>query len=377
MGDNMKKNILLRCGTYLALMILLINAACNNNENKNVASKQANNVIKEVSKEDSTTIEAVDKEVFSKQEKEECKVSIESGKLTQSDCDTDLVCVPDIYENFNGHCRVACASEECPKGRSCQMLTTKNFTTIGAFCLPVQNKRDGQCHAPLDNNSCAKERTCLPINVSKNKKNQLVADRFLCRNTCPYGEINANDSCPLNENCLPSSIAKTGICGKAVRWATQNDIGRSFTGEVCNETEGHKFCNTELLKGLQNPAFTTCAASAKSKGNGFCLALCSTPDLDRNQDGKISQSETGSKLSCPVDYKCSTDLGRKFGLYQHISDAQNPAKHKECNLSLCDAKTPCPSQCGPGNAECLTTDDKNNLEIGVCGAPLGSCEPGN
>ncbi|MDA0712618.1 MAG: hypothetical protein O2897_01350, partial [bacterium] len=92
-------------------------------------------------------------------------------------------------------------------------------------------------------------------------------------------------------------------------------------------------------------------------------------------DGKISQSETGSKLSCPVDYQCSTDLGRKFGLNQYINDTKNPAKHKECDLSLCESKTPCPSQCGPGNAECLAVADTNGTESGVCGAPLGSCQP--
>ena len=293
---------------------------------------------------------------------------------TQSNCQEDLVCLPDIYEPAKGTCRASCASEDdCAEGRFCQQVTSLGFQKVGRFCLPQQEERDGLCQALHDPNACAQNRSCLIGDVTSDGQS-VEASHFLCRNTCPYGVAGAEKACAQGEQCIASDLEVTpngpvGLCIRPISWATQSDL----TGEMCNKTTDHRFCDQSLLKGLENPAQLSCVSLQDNEG--ICLAQCSAPALDLNGDGLLAKEEMGKRLSCPADYECNLDLSRKIGLLRMIKNKQNPTQTKVCDATKCEPNKPCPNECGPGDGECLSLPTQSGQIVNLCGAPMGTCQP--
>jgi hypothetical protein len=324
--------------------------------------------------------------VTGKHEQESCTPSMTNGEFSRSDCEEGLICTPDVHERGKGFCRVPCGfkTEEssiakdqkaCPAGRSCQIITSLQLHKQGAFCLPKQRERDGLCQAMLDAEACTNNRSCLPNYISKNPAD-ISPMSFVCRNTCPFGKPEAAAACLQNETCVPAKDRKTGICVQEITWASRKDFTPKFTGQTCNETNGHRFCNNSILLGLDKPADVTCFNPEPTKSSiGLCIALCSVPALDMDGDGKISPAEDKITLTCPVHYNCSGELARELGLFKTLPDRAKRQRKKSCDLTICPAGKPCPSLCGPGDSECIPLNSADVGQMGVCGAPFGSCEP--
>ncbi len=365
--------------TVLGLSLLLI-GACENPTSLS-SQKNANHLRDDIKKEN--LVKMIDP-LIGRHEQDSCTPVLTENEFGKSDCEEGLVCAPDVYEKDKGHCRVPCGvwtedtltkdKDACPAGRSCQILTSLQLHEQGAFCLPKQRERDAQCLAVFDSEACSNSRSCLPSSLGKNA-GVISAKSFVCRNTCPYGEKDAHLACAAGESCMPSPAGKTGICGQEITWASSKDFTPQFAGKTCNEISGHQFCNTSLLAGLKNAAEPTCFLTSAKKSRGICFALCSLPALDMDGDGQIGLKEAKKTLACPAHYTCSVELGRELGLVRMIPDIKNHQKTKPCDLVLCPSGQPCPSQCGPGEAECLTIETATGVKDGVCGAPFGSCEP--
>ena len=252
---------------------------------------------------------------------------------------------------------VPCSTtSECKDGLTCQNLTTLTFEEVGRYCLSKQTKRDGLCQAVTDDQACSDNRICAISSLLEDENGKPVARSFVCRDACPYGTPDANDSCETGELCTPYAYSNTtqtkdgkpvtctevkcqgdnddcecdmangfkceplipdviafcerkaGICGKPVRLVTYDDFtDQGFTGELCDEVTGHAFCDTSLLEGVSNPAQTLCIPISEKNSLGICLALCSGPDFN---------------LACPENYECSTQLARKLGLPEGFSTCE-------------------------------------------------------
>lgn len=366
-----------RCYTWLTVLglhLLFMNAC---------TSPVSSSLPKNTEAKNSINTDSLKSTASGKHEQESCLPMIASGEFSRSDCEEGLICTPDIYDKDKGSCRVACAllTEEdniakdpqaCPAGRSCQILTSLQLRIQGAFCLPKQRERDGLCQAALDSESCTNNRSCLPTSLSKSADG-VSAKSFVCRNTCPYGKAEAAKACLQDENCLLAPDNNTGICAQEITWANSKDFTPKFTGQTCNEISGHKFCNQSMLLGLEKAADVNCFTPQASKDTGICLALCSVPALDMDGDGQISTAEYKKILTCPANYTCSGELARKLGLARMMPDIVKRQKTKSCDLTICPATKPCPSLCGPGDAECMPMKGASE-QVGACGAPYGSCE---
>lgn len=371
----------------------------------------------------------------SKGEQESCVPKKEKSGYVQSDCSEGLVCAPNSEDQTEGSCRVSCgaiaadgkiskASEGCPTNRTCQTATSLSFDALGVYCLPQQTKRDAPCSAVTDKLACASDRMCAVSEVSKDDAGKPLATSLLCRDVCPFGSPKADESCSRGEKCIaypyestsqtsaegepvvcteskctgdfaececdrangfqctaliPGVIAfcdrSAGICATQVPFVSASDFGAGgFSGETCNEVKGHAFCDNSLFQGVEKAGQSICYQFSEKTGDGICFAFCSVPALDIDGDGKLKGREQGQKYACPANYTCSTDLGRALGLVTPIPDAKAAGGRKSCDPSKCQAGKACLSECGVGDAECLTFEGKDGTSLNFCGAPLGSCE---
>jgi hypothetical protein len=401
-------------------------SSCHGSDSKDAPKDDTKNDVKNVADEPKVNVK------IGKFESEECVPVEENGVLFAGDCSEELVCVPDIYDESKGSCQLPCGEKVgenfkkdaslCPAGRSCMVVTSLYADELGAFCMQPQTERDGPCVAVADKDACTNGRTCQLGEVEKDDAGVPLASGFICRDTCVVTPENKRGSCAGNEicmvgkmdtaierdannpkkpracvqeNCGPDStncectkaegffcgkgvnvcIRVGGTCVEEVRWTSANDLKPGdFTGEICNEKSGHRFCNTRLLGGLETPAQPICMPVTKTSDNGICLAMCSTPSLDRDGDGVISEAEKGARLSCPANYECKHDLPRKMGMSITLKDPANPSVPKSCDPAQCETNKPCPAQCGVGDAECTTVETKKGA-MSYCSAPMGSCEP--
>jgi hypothetical protein len=307
------------------------------------------------------------------------------------------------------------------------MATTLTLDELGAYCLPQQTKRDGACSALDDKEACSDNRICAVSEVKKVKKDgkeQQVATSFMCRDSCAYGTSKAHDSCSTGEKCVAYPYSSTGqtaengdpvmcteskctgdfkdcecnraegfqctpliqgvvafcdrpagICTTPVAFAAASDFENgSYSGETCNEVKGHAFCNNSLFDGIEKSGEALCVVLSEKTGDGFCFGFCSAPAVDLDGDGKLKGRETGQKLACPANHTCNTELGRKLGMIAPVGDKSAPNGKKPCDPAKCEAGKPCPSECGIGEAECLSYPKKGGGTLSFCGAPFGNCE---
>jgi hypothetical protein len=179
---------------------------------------------------------------------------------------------------------------------------------------------------------------------------------------------------------IPGLIAfcerPAGICSVPVGFAAATDFAEGrYSGPKCNEIKGHSFCDNTLFDGVEKSGEALCISLSEKTGDGFCYAFCSAPAVDSDGDGQLKGREMGQKLGCPANYKCNTDLGRMFGMVVSVGDKTSTNGKKACDPVKCQAGKPCPSECGLGDAECLTYPTKGGGQVSYCGAPFGNCEP--
>jgi hypothetical protein len=423
------------CGALVAALAL---GGCNNDLSPSADKKAVDSIAGvDATKEGDPKVTTPDPvtEVAGKHEQENCLPVLKDGVFAKGDCQEGLVCAPDSQDVSVGTCRVDCShyegdtivknAEKCPAGRSCQIAVSLDLKELGAFCLSKQTERDGECQAVGDADACSGNRICSASSLSQDEAGQVVASSFLCRETCAFGTSDANKGCPSGEGCvaspydtkpqldsagkmvacqeancqaggsncecnaaqgfackayIPGRVAicerPVGFCASMVTWAVAADFaGQGFSGQLCNEVSDHRFCDNSLLAGIPNGAQTSCVAFSSDDDRGFCMAICSAPALDADGDGKIGANEKGGKLTCPANFECSLDFGRDLGMIRTINDTTSPSGNKICDAAKCEAGKPCPGQCGPGDAECLTYPTKSGGKVSFCGAPLGSCQP--
>ncbi len=337
--------------------------------------------------------------VVGKHEQDACHPVLSSGAYGQGNCEDGLVCLPDIYDaaQAKGVCRVECmkvvekadgsgntiekAPENCPTGRSCQIVVGTNLgvlghepDVLGAFCLASQRERDGLCVALSDDNACTNGRRCAPSDMSLNDQQQVVAKSYVCRDTCHYDAADVTKGCKSGEICFEQN---GGICATAVTWASITDFaggGHFPRQKLCNEQADHRFCDGRPFAGLGDDAgHAECVEITHATGVGLCFAVCSSPSIDRNGDGKIDEHEKGQQNKCPANFTCSGDLGREIGIVVAVGDATT-GERRSCDPTKCQAHQPCPAECGLGDAECLSFE-RDGHTVNFCGAPAGSCEP--
>jgi hypothetical protein len=369
-----------------------------------------------------------------KAEAESCAPLKDGKEYKQSDCDNGLVCAPNVSDLAKGTCRVSCGElskgkskkveGKCASDRTCQLATSLSIEEIGAFCLPVQTKRDGACSAMGDDQACSNNRLCAVSELKKNTKDQPVATSFICRDACAFATPKANDACSSGEKCaaypyqstpqhtgegepvmctetkctgdfaececdrangfqctamIPGVVAfcdrPAGICTTPVGFTAASDFSDGgFTGEKCNEVKGHAFCNSSLFDGVAKGGEAICVSISEKTGDGFCYAFCSAPAVDLDGDGKLKGRELGQKFNCPANYKCNTELGRMLGMVASVGDKSGPDGKKSCDPTKCEAGKACPGECGLGDAECLSFPTKSGESVNFCGAPFGNCE---
>lgn len=370
-----------------------------------------------------------------KAEAEKCAPKKEDKVYVQSDCASGLVCAPNSNDLTTGNCRVSCGElvkgkphkieGKCTEDRTCQIATSLSFDELGAYCLPQQKKRDGACSAMGDDQACTDGRICAVTEVKKDETGKPRGASFVCRNTCAFGTPKAAETCSAGEKCtayqydnttqnnekgepvmcteskckgdfagcecdrgsgfncnalIPGFIAfcerPAGICTTPVGFAAATDFSDAgFSGPKCNEIKGHAFCDNGLSEGVENAADSFCLSISEKTGDGFCYALCSVPAVDLNGDGQLTGRELGTKLTCPANHKCNTDLGRMIMMVAAVGDKNAKNGKKACDPAKCQAGKPCPSECGLGDAECLTYPSKSGAPVSFCGAPFGNCEP--
>lgn len=159
-----------------------------------------------------------------------------------------------------------------------------------------------------------------------------------------------------------------GVCGEPVPLAKLSDFrGNSYLGNTCNELNDSRICDRSFADQSFDAEFQ-CRVLSKS-GEGVCVAFCSAPALDRDGDGTIGNHEKGGRSQCPNGFSCRTDVARKLQLYSTI---ENSGSDKLCDPKKCTKNVPCPMECGPGDAECLTIGS-GQYQRSLCGAPYGTC----
>lgn len=316
--------------------------------------------------------------------------------------------------------------ELCPAGRSCLSITSEDGgDEAGDYCVLPQDRRDAPCRAVGDEAECGEGMSCLVTNISStgpktllfsackpvcdpNAENPHAACESvnageICSNakysqelqkteesgsvSCTMSKCDAKDvdcECHLDKGfqCTPYipgimnvCLRSKGWCGKPVAWLKADDLGESFTGEICNEVESHDYCDHRPWEGVENPGSTQCVGISNKNSNGICFAACSFPSLDRNGDGKISEDEQGKTHNCPAKYTCSKVLGRKLGMLQPVEDKTHVSGLKPCDASKCTAGEACLEECGAGDAECLDLPQADGTSLSACAAPYGNCEP--
>jgi len=117
-----------------------------------------------------------------------------------------------------------------------------------------------------------------------------------------------------------------------------------------------------------------CVNLSEKSGDGFCYAFCSAPAIDLDGDGQLKGRELGQKFVCPANYTCNRDLGRLLGMVASVGDKSTPNGKKACDPAKCEVGKPCLSECGIGEAECLSYPTKAGGTTSFCGAPFGNCE---
>ncbi len=352
-------------------------------------------------------------------------------------CETGLLCVPSTATA--GVCRVDCsAGQTCPSGKSCQDAPIDATGTLGEACLTLQATRDGACQAFLDPDACADDMSCLLTNVERDDDDVVIGVDFNCKVTCDLDADNADAQCGGDERCMmspsglfqgiepdPANPEESLVCtvanceeggtgcecdaaGGFDCWqTTTSDEGKgicaSIPGQcatptppiaasqlvpggvpnefICNSVEGHAFCDDSMVASDEE-GLGACIAGVfgdTAPNDGLCLAICSTPDTDDNQDGTIATKEAGESFGCNTGWECTLDASRELLVGPGIDDDSARFGIKECSSANCTEDEPCEAECGAGDYECIdveVTDATGNpITIGLCIAPLGSCEP--
>lgn len=350
---------------------------------------------------------------------ESCKPSMEA--LSRDGCLPGYICVASAHNENIGTCLQDCGKKEgdrlvkrpeaCTPNDRCMLLRKGDLTAIGMFCLKPQKYRDLPCESPFDAEACADGLSCLPtaraidqtgITIFSNHrcKQECSADR-LCQNAkeqclkpsyarkdrqydalgkavghCKPSQCNSHGpACPCDgargficENLIPGVDAGVcmrflGVCGEPIALASIKDFkGHNYLGETCNESFDHRICQN--LVGARS----ICQPLSES-GEGICLARCSLPALDQDGDSHLSEEESGASLACPDGYTCGADIAKRLNMYSFI---EKEGLKKSCNPIKCQKNLPCPTECGPGDAQCLAIGHGEQLQH-VCGAPHGTC----
>lgn len=356
-------------------------------------------------------------------EGEECAAI--RGELKRSDCQRGQICVPRSYDSDRGHCLISCGIVEdndlkkdhglCLPGKRCMLLRDESSDPLGMFCLEQQQDIDMPCLAPLDHDACADGMACLSTKTTTDKEGERVYGRNRCKRECSIEAPCSNDktclypdharierqrsldgdsfitcdlklcqdgdeACPcrkdLGFSCrkitdgigLGVCARDLGICGDEIPLASVDDfLGSSFIGEPCNEINESRICQ-DFSHDPKSEVSSICRIS-NSDQDGICIAPCSLPALDKDNDGKIGDEELGKRYACPEGYSCRDDVSRRLGIILFIKDHD---KYRPCDPDRCRENQPCPEQCGPGDAECIpTTEDGGRVH--ACGAPVGTC----
>jgi hypothetical protein len=350
----------------------------------------------------------------------QCKPA--QGKLARGSCEESFLCVPNALSPTQGTCLTECGQKQgntlvkrqdaCSSGDKCMLLRGGDMTPVGMFCLPQQKYLNLACEAPFDDNACANGATCLPTQ-SFNDQGRTFFTRYQCKQECSKEQpcMGAHEEClipsyarhmgqkgqdgklircdvkkchdkdptcscdaSLDYYCEPempglnSGICQRplGICGEPVSLAHIKDFHKNtYLAETCNELTDNRICKNPDPEVLAKPM---CRLVSRTK-EGICIAPCSSPSIDRNLDGVITNGEKSVSLRCPAGYSCRTDIARKLSLFVWVE--KNGAK-KICNPNNCPRELPCPTECGPGMAECLSVGKGAEQQF-FCGAPIGTC----
>lgn len=402
--------------SYYFLLFILMAMSCDQKKSENIVLAA---VFKPWSRPDVNITVANSKE---------SSVCIPTGKtLSQADCQAGYLCVPNAFDKKTGTCLLECGEkiadelikrpDACPSDRRCMLLKSADLAPVGMFCLPVQKDKNMSCAAPLDEEACADGLSCLPT-VIYQEEGKTIFSRYLCKRecskekpcpgegeeclfpkyarkvkqlikpnakalvTCDVAKCQDQDpscSCDksLDYNCqsiIPGlstgiCVRTLGICGQPVALTSLKDFrGKSYLGETCNELTDDRICK-QLAPKDSSLSIRTACSSISTTHEGVCLATCSWPSLDLDNDGVIGEHDRGWQRSCPEGYACLTDITRKLAMHVFI---ENKGAKKPCDHSKCVENQPCPAECGPGDAECLRVGQGINQRF-FCGAPVGTC----
>lgn len=390
---------------FIRIMILVGLSACHNEPQTIPVIKKPINETKLQTREKLSLVNV-----------KECTASPD-GKLIRAECAEGSLCVAHPLKFGKGECMVECGQNvsgkltkdqsKCQNGLTCMAYNNGGVATVGMFCLKKSMGENLPCSGPNDPDACTDGLRCLPT-VRVNLGALVLVGRTECKRECSI-----DSDCPQNQGCLLPAFARTerqpggpygqscsvrlcekgeldcdcnksagfeckrlieksdfglcerviGVCGEKIPLASRADFrGRDFFGATCNEIEDNRFCENI---GVSRP---TCKILGKKSYEGACVLTCREPALDMDGDGVIGENENGSSSPCPANYSCQTHMARRFPFYKYIMRAKAQVK---CNPNACEAGKPCPTECGPGDAECI---QKPGTSDGICGAPIGLCE---
>jgi len=341
------------------------------------------------------------------------------------DCQGDLLCVP--YPSFPtyGTCRVPCDDDTdaggCFPGRTCQTVYDRvQLAPLYSACAPPTTYRDGACQAPLDDDACTGDLTCLVTRVQSaagdtSMNCKLTCDVEATDAGCGGGErcftssliqevqvdVSGNtvtcplDACAVMGNTCPCDTAAGftcletlagGVCASApgecatpvagLQLDDLTDAGFIPYENLCNSVSGHRTCDNEAFEGLTNPGVNACLFQGLLgiDDEGVCFPFCGGATFDANNNGLIEPDEVTEMLSCPPGLLCTRRLSRELLIGPGPPDLFGPFGVKGCMLADCPPREPCAS-CGPGEVECLEIPDGPVQDFdGVCIAPTRTCD---